>query len=52
MALNKPLEELSEADLAALIAAGTPELKTLEPGRVADVSGCVQCLTDFLLKAM
>jgi len=30
MALDKSLDELNEADLAALIATGTPELKTLE----------------------
>lgn len=38
MALDKPISELNESDLDALIAAGTPELKTLEykqslPGR-------------------
>jgi hypothetical protein len=38
MAFDKPISELNESDLDALIAAGTPELKTLEyklslPGR-------------------
>jgi hypothetical protein len=38
MALDKPMSELNESDLDSLIAAGTPELKTLEyklslPGR-------------------
>jgi hypothetical protein len=30
MALDKPIEEITEADLASLIDAGTPELKTLD----------------------
>lgn len=30
MALDKPIEEVIEADLTSLIAAGTPELKTLD----------------------
>jgi hypothetical protein len=30
LALDKPVEEITEADLTALIEAGTPELKTLE----------------------
>ncbi len=30
MALDKPIEEIDEADLASLIDVGTPELKTLE----------------------
>src|ERR1700751_5596713 len=38
MAFDKPISELNESDLDALIAAGTPKLKTLEyklslPGR-------------------